>query len=280
MVFAAVSTGRVQAGNPFIFPSVITKKGEHWDNTTSNYTIKEARGLYFVGLSAGVYDQSPGDFTMMISGQDFAGITRTSSSHDYTDTVARDVITPLYADEMVQVSNSYDVLSYDTNLETSISIFSISDSMNLMFAFSVASQIITTSSDSAASVQFEEELYDGNDNYDALSHTYTAPSAGVYYFSFSVGLVAGGKAGFTLQKNFQPFATIIRESTTHDGTDTIGRSVMMQLAQSDKVNIVNTAGLTARSSAKRETSFSGFKYEPQSQDLVSIFLLLTFKSET
>ena len=281
LVFAAISSGRVQAGNPFVFPTIITKKGEQWENLTSEYTIIEARGIYLVGLSAGVYDHSPGDFKLVRSEQSFAGITRTSTFHDQTDTIGRDLITRLYADETVHVLNNHDVLGYNNNFETSISIFSISDSMvNQMVAFSVATHSTTTSIDSTAPVQFDEMLYDDGFHYDVLSHEFSAPSAGVYYFSFSVGLIGGGMANFILQKNHEPFATIVRESTSHNGTDTIGRSVMMELAQSDKVNIVNTIGLTARSSELKETSFCGFKYEPKSQDRVSSFLLLKFKLKT
>ena len=271
-VFAAVSQGRVQAGNPFIFPSVITKRGEQWENLTSTYTVNEARGLYLVGLSVGVWNESPGDFRLVRSGQSFAGITRTSTFHNHTDTIGRDLIAQFYADETVHVLNNYDVLGYDNGYETSISMFSISDSMvDEMVAFSVATHSSSTSIDSAAPVQFNELLYDDGYNYDFFSHEFSAPSDGVYYFSFSVGLIGGGMANFILQKNNEPFATIIRESTSHNGTDTIGRSVMMVLEESDRVNIVNTVGLTARSSELKETSFCGFKYEPKSQDRVSSF---------
>ena len=233
-----------------------------------------------MGLSVGVWNESPGDFRLVRSGQSFAGITRTSTFHNHTDTIGRELIAQFYADETVHVLNNYDVLGYDNGYETSISMFSISDSMmDEMVAFSVATHSSSTSIDSAAPVQFNELLYDDGYNYDFFSHEFSAPSDGVYYFSFSVGLIGGGMANFILQKNNEPFATIIRESTSHNGTDTIGRSVMMVLEESDRVNIVNTVGLTARSSELKETSFCSFKYEPKSQDRVSSFLLFTFKLE-
>ena len=116
---------------------------------------------------------------------------------------------------------------------------------------------------------FTTILFLDGKSYDPTIHRFTAPSNGVYFFSFSVGLDAGKTAEFVLYKNFQPFAGIIRRSTTHNGTDTIGRSIMMELEQGDIIYLVNEAGQTARSSAMKETSFSGFKYEPRHRNPVS-----------
>ena len=108
-----------------------------------------------------------------------------------------------------------------------------------------------------------ESLYNAGDHYNDFIHAFIAPSSGVYYFSFSVGLIAGGKANFTLYKDGEPYVNILRESTAHTGTDTIGRSVMMELEEFQTVHIGNPAGYTARSSELKETSFCGFKYEPR-----------------
>ena len=82
-------------------------------------------------------------------------------------------------------------------------------------------------------------------------------------FSFSIGLIAAGTVRFTLYKNDEPLVNIFCESTTHTGTDTIGRSVMMEIEEEDFLHIGNPAGYTARSSELKETSFCGFKYEPK-----------------
>ena len=63
-----------------------------------------------------------------------------------------------------------------------------------------------------------------------LDNHFTAPSAGIYYFSLSVALVAGGIADFRFCKNDVPFATLSRNLTTYNGNDTIGHSVMTSLA--------------------------------------------------
>ena len=261
LVFASGTGGSGSAGNPFIFPSTITKQGNKWNDTEGVFTTREAHSLYFIGLSVGVPDTSPADFTMVLSKQRYAGITRTSTTHNRIEMIARDVIAELYAAETLQVSNGHSVVSADSQ-DTSITIFSISNSMNSEpVAFSAVRE--DTLSGSADPVPFNVILYNSGLHFDMFSYVFTAPSSGVYYFSFSVGLISEGKARFTLYKNDEHFADILRESTTHTGTDTIGRSVMMELEADDFVHIGNPAGYTARSSELKETSFCGFKYEPK-----------------
>ena len=150
---------------------------------------------------------------------------------------------------------------------TTVTMFSVSHRMvDNLVAFSVAREDSLTGS--LAPFPFTTYLYLDGLHYDPFSHRFTAPSAGIYFFSFSVGLDTGKTAKFILHKNFEPFAGIVRRSTSHTGTDTIGRSIMMNLQQGDIIFIGNEAGETARSSSMKETSFSGFKYEPRHQNPV------------
>ena len=214
-----------------------------------------------IGLSVGVPAYTQGDYTMRLSGQMYAGITRTSTAHDNSDMVGRDVITQMFAAETVHISNGYQVRVGDS-LDTSITIFSVSETMvHRLVAFSVARH--DTLSGSANPLPFDEIIYNSGFYFNTVSNIFTAPSSGVYYFCFSVGLEPRGTARLTLYKNDEPFVNILRESTTHTGTDTIGRSVMMELNEDDTVHIGNPLGYTARSSELKETSFCGFKYEPK-----------------
>ena len=272
LVFAGITSGYVSAGNPLHFPTIKTKRGGQWNDITSVFTIAESHGVYFVGLNVGVSYRTQGDYTMVLSGQRYAGITRRSTVHNNVDAIGRDVIAPLYAADTVHVSNRYRVYSAGNSyLDTAITIFSISNIMvDEMVAFSVAR--LDSSSGRANPVEFFEFLYNAGDHYNDYIHAFIAPSSGVYYFSYSLGLIAGGKANFTLYKDDEPFVNILRESTTHTGTDTIGRSVMMELEEFETVHIGNRAGYTARSSSLKETSFCGFKYEPKHGNQVMLIM--------
>ena len=261
LVFA-YSHGSISAANPLQFEEKKVVSGNRWDTTTHSFYIAEAQGLYFVGLTAGTTSGTPVNYTVILSGQHFGGITRTSTAHYDHDQMGHDFLIHMFAAETMHVSSQYAVISYSNVLDTSLTIFSLSYRMvDSLVAFSVARE--DSLSGSVAPFPFTTYLYLDGLHYDPLSHTLTAPSAGIYFFSFSVGLDAGKTAEFIMYKNLEPFAGIVRRSTTHNGTDTIGRSIMMNLEEGDIIYLVNEAGETARSSTMKETSFSGFKYEPR-----------------
>ena len=270
LVFANTDYPSTPAANPLPLPHIKAVAGNRWNSNTYSFNITEAQGLYFVGLSVGPTSGTPVNYTLVLSGQHFGGITRTSITHYDRDQMGHDFLIHLYAADTMHVSSLYPVKSNNDVLDTSVTIFSLSYRMVDSFvAFSVARE--DSLSGSAAPFPFTTYLYLDGLHYDPLSHTFTAPSAGIYFFSFSVGLEAGKTAEFILYKNLEPFAGIVRRSTTHDGTDTIGRSIMMNLQQDDIVYIVNESGQTARSSTMKETSFMGFKYEPSHRNPVSSF---------
>ena len=191
-----------------------------------------------------------------------------STAHGDNDQLGHDFLIHMFAADTMHISSQYAVQSYSDQRETSLTVFSLSYGMvDSLVAFSVARE--DSLSGSVSPFPFDTQLYLDGLHYDPLSHTFTAPSAGIYFFSFSVGLDAGKTAEFILYKNLEPFAGIVRRSTSHTGIDSIGRSIMMNLQQGDIVYMVNEAGETARSSSMKETSFSGFKYEPRHRNPVS-----------
>ena len=256
-------------GDPLPLSYNVTIKGSQWDPDTYSFNVTQsAAGLYFVGLSVGAPGGTPANYILHKSGKRFGGITRTSDIHKpYHDVISHDFLIPLYEADTLHVSSQYRIYSYYIGLETSLSIFSLTHTMlDETAAFCVASN--HTISGYRKPVPFSTYLYNAGRHYNPLNHTYTAPSDGIYYFSFSVGLNAHSEAESVMYKNNKAYVNIIRNSTTHTGTDTIGRSVLMRLHRGDRVFMVNEAGRTARSSPMMETSFSGFKYQPKHRNMV------------
>ena len=246
----------------------ITIKGTQWDPETYSFSVTQSTaGLYFVALSVGANFYAPVNYILHKSGRKFGGITRTSDMENSANIISRDFLIPLYEADTLHVSSQYLVYSVYNQLDTSLSIFSLTHTMlDETAAFCVASN--HTISGYRKPVPFNTYLYNAGRHYNPLNHTYTAPSDGIYYFSFSVGLIAHSEAEFVLYKNNKAYVNIIRRSTTHNGTDMIGRSVMMRLNRGEQVFMVNEAGRTARSSSMMETSFLGFKYQPKHRYMV------------
>ena len=222
-------------------------------------------GLYFVGLSVGVPQRTRANYTLKLSNRTFGGITRTSNIEYGSvegDVISHDFLIPLYAADTLHVSSNQAVYSWNNHFDTSLSIFSLTNTMvDETLALCVASD--NTISGKNDPFPFNIYPYKGGQHYNRFNHTYTAPSDGIYYFSFSVDLVPYRTAEFVLYKNNTPYVNIVRRSTVHNGGDTIGRAVMMRLEKGDQIHMVNEAGQTARSTPMMETSFSGFKYEPK-----------------
>ena len=253
--------------DPVPFDVIKATRGNRWNPSTHTFNITEAAGLYFVSLNVGVPTNTQANYMLTLSGRKFGGITRTSDIQNGSDVISHDILVSLYAADTLHVSSEQPVYSCCGQFDTSLSIFSLTNTIvNEAAAFSVARD--DTVSANLEPFPFNIYLYNSGFHYHPLSHTYTAPFAGIYYFSFSVGLAAHGTADFGLYKNFEPYVNILRTSTRHNGTDTIGRAVMMRLEQGDMIYMVNEAGQTARSSPMMETSFSGFQYLPKHGNMV------------
>ena len=261
IVFAARASNAGKA-DPFPFDTIKSLRGTQWNSSSNTFTVKEAYGLYFMSLCVTPVNGQKAGYALMLSENTFGGITRKSTAFQDRDVISHDFMIRLYAGETLHISNEYDTYGYPIHLDTSLSVFSISHSMtNDRVAFSVANE--QTVIGFLEPFPFTNYLYNDGLHYDIIGNTFTAPIAGIYYFSFSIGLVAGGTARFVLYKNGSPFASIKRNATTHNGDDTIGRSVMMSLDEWDSVYMVNEDGQVARSSQMLETSFSGFLYSPK-----------------
>ena len=259
---------RTGAADPLPYDVVVINKGNRWNNNTFQFTVREAEGLYFIGLNVRTIPNTQVDYCLVVSGTRFGGLTKSSTSQNGYDTMGLDYLMSLYAADTLHIASQFTVNGHRTQRDTALSVFSISHSMINKVAFSVAREHSLTGY--AEPLQFNTYLYNNELYFDIMTNTFTAPSGGIYFFSFSVGLIARGTTRLSLYKNFEPFVNILRTATTYTGTDTIGRSVMMGLDEGDIIYIVNEDGQTARSSQMKETSFSGFKYEPRHGNPVSI----------
>ena len=266
--------------NPVPFDTVGANIGGMWDSNTHKFTMKAEQGVFYVAMDAGVLQYKALNFVLMKSNQPF-----TSCSHTYTvsnggDSTGRDIIMRLNESETLHFTSSTGLFS-NSWVFTNIAIFNIAELMssdNDHVVFSVAMNSMLGGY--VNPVTFNQILFNDYSHFNVSTNKFTAPSSGVYFFTLSVGVTGGFPVEFILYVNDVPFTSIIRESTARTGTDVIGRSIMMNLNQSDKVHVVNKRNTLVYSSQLLETSFAGFKYEPVHQNKVSetLYKLLKLKS--
>ena len=249
--------------SPVPMSDVLTNHGDHWDTGSHVFRLSALKGFFWVGLIVGNPANTPVDFRLNRNGSPVGGITRTSTSHNANDTISHELLTYMETTQTLYVSSDYPLWS-DHERQTGLTIFCVSDAMetDTFVAFSVARD--ETLSGYANPVPFIVELYNEGLGYDNESHKFTAPSSGIYYFTFSLGLLSEGTANFTIFKNNERFGSLYRTSTSHDGIDMMSRSMLLFLDEDDDVYMVNDDKQDVWSSPQLQTSFSGFKYEPMS----------------
>ena len=229
--------------------------------------MKAEQGVFYVAMGAGTLPGKALNFVLMKSNKPL-----TSCSHTYTsnnvESTGKDIILRLNKSETLHFTSSTGLCSASYAL-TNIAIFNIAELMssdNDPVVFSVARNSLLHGT--ANPVTFNQVLFNDYSHYDVSTNKFTAPSSGVYYFSFSVGVTNQLPVEFMLYVNDVPFTNIIRESTARTGTDVIGRSIMMNLNKSDTVH-VGSKRRVAWSSDLLESSFGGFRYYPVYAKMVS-----------
>ena len=262
-VFASMSTALSSGRNPVPMNSILVNQENLWNTRTHRFTQSGSKGLFWVGLIAGAPTRTAVEYLLLHqSSSPVGGITRTSTSHSAADTLSFELLVSLDPQETLHVSSRYELYS-NTDLQSGITIFGLTDAMvkESLVAFSVARD--ATLSGYANPVRFNIELHNPGHIYDTTSYKFTAPSTGIYYFTFSVGVFSRRTADFILYKNNEAFVKLYRSRISHTGYDTMSRSILMPLQANDKVFIVNNRNQMAWSSQGLQTRFSGFKYEPR-----------------
>ena len=257
--------------------NVLVNQGNLWNSRTHTFTQSASKGLFWVGLIAGAPRGTPVGYMLHHSGSSVGGINRTSNSHTNVDTLSFELLVSLGPQETLHVDSRYGLFANEER-QTGITIFGLSDAMvqDNLVAFSVARD--TALSGYSNPVRFNIELHNPGHIYDTRSYKFTAPTSGIYYFTFSVGVVSRRTADFILYKNNAQFVNLYRSRISHSGYDTMSRSILMPLQANDKVFIVNNINQLAWSSPALQTRFSGFKYEPRNSIKVIVFTLITLSN--
>ena len=272
-VYASRTSTLESEANPLPLSTVTINHGNLWNPETHSFHMPAMEGIYLIILNSAVNSASTAmDFTLEKNGSPFThcSTTWTPTSDRYTQ--SKVIITPLELGDTLHVSSTTGVYSNQWRY-AAIGVLSLSEAMDPLedlVLFSVARN--TTTSGFLNPVPFDVELENVERYYETFTHTFFAPSNGIYFFTFSVGLEAGQGTEFILYKNDQPYMNILRTSTTHAGTEQISRSVLLELNALDTIHIVN-GNSPARSTNLLETTFSGFKYQPAHNTPVSIFCI-------
>ncbi|XP_061566438.1 complement C1q-like protein 4 [Cololabis saira] len=106
-------------------------------------------------------------------------------------------------------------------------------------------------------VVYRKVITNVGDAYNQSTGIFTAPVAGIYYFTFFYHAGGGHRVSLKLMKNGCTVVTAYDHQTAHDGADNGANAVFLQLQQGDKVYI--SLGANTQVWGNDEiTTFSGF----------------------
>ena len=245
------------------FPQVDVNVGNHWNETSHRFQTPQS-GVYFISFSAGALYTKPVHSVLIKSGHPLIGLQR-SSSNQPEGIVASEFMAKLKHGDTLHVSSSGFIGGAAFYSATSFCLFDLHSVMGTEpVAFSVSREKPLKKPSNP--VPFNVNLVNLGFHFNMRNHKFTAPSAGLYYFSFSIGIPPSLSVEFILYKNGQPFVDITQAYMNKNGHDILSRSIMTELRAGDNLYMVNN-GSALYSDHLKPTSFLGFKYEPLYDDM-------------
>ena len=237
-------------------------------DTKASYDVKgnrfyaQSRGIYMVSMSAGLMHGGKASYFLLNDGVPSAGLFRSSEVCNDIDTFGRDIIMDLHTLSCLRIfSNFTDGLYSDKmGLQTSFSVFRLTGLMKTEIFFSV-SRLSTWDKRSEI---LEFPLFEVNTGgaYNQSNHYFRVPKTGIYFFSLIMCPMPRLTVDSEIRKNISVLGTLERYSNSHTSTDRISRSGLYHLTKNDLVFVGVTKTSRSCSGWGRDTSFSGFLYEP------------------
>ena len=246
-----------------------TNLGQHWNKATNSFQTS-ASSLYYVSMAAGSLANRPVDYVLTRNNEPVIRIMRGSTTHTgMIDTTSRDMILDIRQGQelrLVSRGNSSGLGGEMGHLETSLCVFDLRHAMAApLIAFSVGlGQPLSQPSDT---FPFNYVLVNEEGYYNNLNNIFTATTGGYYFFHLSVGAVGGKTVDLTIKRNNLPFMDVFRNSTAHNDVDTLGKSILVELNAGDTMFVSSGDNQLTWSSNLLETSFSGFKYDPEEAEV-------------
>ena len=153
----------------------------------------------------------------------FHHILRTDRTHNGVDSIARDVLLPFTAGDVLKVSSiDPNGIYSDGERQTSWSGFSLNDAMRDVIAFSVSNAAPHLGS---GVIPFPDVALDIGNGFIPSSNRFRAPTSGTYYLSWTTGAQALNGQRSQLQTSLQGrICELWREGTSHLGVDILNRA--------------------------------------------------------
>ncbi|KAK2154658.1 hypothetical protein LSH36_261g01006, partial [Paralvinella palmiformis] len=243
------------------FDDVLVDTGGDW--TGSRYTITKA-GLYFFTLSCGV-TATNSIRAQVVSATNgvLAEIWRGSTSNNGEDTLNNVVMADLVEGDYVYINYISGELYSDGDRQTSFAGFQYTPVEGNQHAWSV----FRTSSYDVGVDPVDPLPFNGSsvntDLYSFDDHQVHITQSGLYYVSLNVGVKASSTLeAYISRGTSRTEAQISRSSTVHNGEESMGQGLLLELSAGDVLKIILGSESQLFSDKDKQTIFSGLLLYP------------------
>ena len=258
ILFCAIRATTIAAPScPFLFEQTTAQTRNDYSLVTGYFT-PQLNGTYVFHLSTGLLSGTQVHFNVELGNSLAVDLYRSSTVHNGQDIISRDFIFTLAQGSRVYLNLMAGTAVSDAMKQTSWSAFLLDDLMYPVITFFVG---LNSSSSTAGKIDFTSTIVNVGNAWDSQMDMFTAPQNGIYVFSLSCGAVSGQAYDVLIFINNIISHEMTITKISHSGEDMASRTIAVQLAAGDIVDLRLQWG-SLFSSGGLETSFAGFLYEP------------------
>ncbi len=221
-------------------------------------------GIFYFSYSVGVPGNTQVDYSLETPAArriNRIGLVRRHTSSTGIDTMSRDALIPLTAQDQVTMISTKATYSTSQGKYTSFTAFDITSIMQTGTHYFMVSK--TSGSTSSGKIAFDKTISSSrNSGWDNNTSVYVCPNDGIYVFSLSVLLTGRMAAHVDLIGPMNTYE-LRRTHNNHAGEDTLSRTVLCTCVTGQSVEVRVQAG-TVFGNTGYSTSFMGFWYNPDS----------------
>ncbi len=251
------------AQNPVIFnmsASVFNYGNFFKGQTTLNFP---RNGIYYFSISVGTPAKTQVQYSLeapLKNRFSSTGLVRKHTVADGIDTLSRDALLPMSAQDVVNVRSVYSMYSTRAGKYTSLAAFDFSTIMRPDTPYFMVA-LDSTRSVYDNIIKFNQVITkSASSGWDSSSGTYICPVNGIFVFSVSV--LFNGRVAIHVELKGPQNAYVLRRShTNHNSKDTLSRTVLMNCVEGRTVEVRVKSG-TVIGNEQMSTSFMGFWYNP------------------
>ena len=252
VAFAVARDSQLLSAGTVSFNSVFVNEGNGWQNGRNEF-VAPRDGIYFLSISSAVTATYSHDIRFVVNGQRQVKMWRNHVAQTGTDMLNRATLLNLVGGERVSIELVSGGVYSDSNHQTAFCGF-------LYDPISVSAPVAWSAHRSSSGVGVTNALSfdrtfvnEGN----AWNGTHlTAPVAGFYFVNIDVAASGHLALTVTLMKGNTAIADIYRATTYHTAPDSLGRSIIVEVAKFELLYV--RADTTFQSDSNLTTSISGF----------------------